>query len=182
MTFHGLSVKLTQNKKVLLVVESAAHRAKSHKVWYISLFDLIAQKLRLITSFILFFGAAWSTWVIFFMFYKTVPGRSTFHYWYADIPCGTNDLPKNINPLHNLGKVHRKCLKLSNETKVAFPNIIIRKDKNNLHKHLKDANIRKKNFCKQKYVALIDKCNLEVHHLGTKKLNLNNKNGQHLAW
>ena len=57
MTFHGLSVKLAQNKKVLLV-ESAAHRAKSHKVWYISLFDLIAQKLRLITSFILFSGGA----------------------------------------------------------------------------------------------------------------------------
>ena len=34
---------------------------------------------------------------------------------------------------------------------------------------------RIKNFCKQKEIGLIDNCNLEEHHLGTKKLHLNNK-------
>ena len=48
---------------------------------------------------------------------------------------GTNDIPKNINPLNNLRKVHRKCLELSPETKLVFSNIIIRKDKPNLDKH-----------------------------------------------
>ena len=32
-----------------------------------------------------------------------------------------------------------------------------------------------KNFCKKKDISLIDNCNLEEHHLGTKKLHLNNK-------
>ena len=32
-----------------------------------------------------------------------------------------------------------------------------------------------KNFCKEKGIGLINNCNLEEHHLGTKKLNLNNK-------
>ena len=32
-----------------------------------------------------------------------------------------------------------------------------------------------KNFCKQKDIGLIGNCYLEEHHLGTKKLHLNNK-------
>ena len=32
-----------------------------------------------------------------------------------------------------------------------------------------------KNFCKKKDISLIDNYNLEEHHLGTKKLHLNNK-------
>ena len=64
---------------------------------------------------------------------------------------------------------------ISPETKLVFSNIIIRKDKNNLVKHRKDVNARKKNSCKQKDIGLIDNCNSEEHHLGTKKLHLNNK-------
>ena len=37
---------------------------------------------------------------------------------------GTNNLPKNINPLNNLRKVYWKYLKLSPETKLVFSNII----------------------------------------------------------
>ena len=92
-----------------------------------------------------------------------------------------NDLPKNINPLNSLRKVHRKCLELSPGTKLVFSNTIIRKDKNNLDKHRKDANAQMKNFCKQKDIGLIDNCNLEEHHLGTKKLYLNNKGNSAIA-
>ena len=94
---------------------------------------------------------------------------------------GTNDLPKNINRLNNLRKVHRKYLELSPETKLVFSNIIIRKDKPNLDKHRKDVNARMKNFCKQKDIGLIDNCNLEEHHLDTKKLHLNNKGNSAFA-
>ena len=94
---------------------------------------------------------------------------------------GTDDLPKNINPLNNLRKLHRKCLELSPETKHVFSNIIIRKDKPNLDKHRKDVNTRMKNFCKQKDIGLINSCNLEEHHLGTKKLHLNNKGNSAFA-
>ena len=53
---------------------------------------------------------------------------------------GTNDLPKNINPLNNLRKVHQKCLELSPETKLVLSNIILRKDKPNLDEHWKCVN------------------------------------------
>ena len=33
---------------------------------------------------------------------------------------GTNDLPKNLNPLNNIRKVHWKCPELSTETKLVF--------------------------------------------------------------
>ena len=56
------------------------------------------------------------------------------------VHAGTNDLPKNINLLSNLRKVHRECLELSPETKHAFSNEIITKDKTNLLKHRKDVN------------------------------------------
>ena len=59
------------------------------------------------------------------------------------VHAGTNDLPKNISPLNNLRKAHRKCPELSLETKLI-------KDKNKLDKHRKDVNARMKNFCKQK--------------------------------
>ena len=94
---------------------------------------------------------------------------------------GANDLPKNINLLNNLRKVHRKCLELSPETKLVFSNIIIRKDKPNLDKHRKNVNARMKNFCKQKDIGLIDNCNLEEHHLGAKKLHVNNKGNSAFA-
>ena len=93
----------------------------------------------------------------------------------------TNDSPKNINPLNNLRNVHRKCLELSPELKLVFSNIIIRKDKTNIDKHRKDLNARMKNFCNQKHIGLIDNCNLEEHHLGTKILHLNNRSNSVFA-
>ena len=94
---------------------------------------------------------------------------------------GTNHLPKNLNPLNNLRKVHWKCLQLSPESKLVFSNIIIRKDKPNLDKHRKGANARMKNFCNQKDIGLIDNRNLQGHHLDTKKLPLNNKGNSAFA-
>ena len=91
------------------------------------------------------------------------------------IHAGINDLPKNINPLNNLKKVHRKCLELSPGTKLVFSSLIIRKDKAKLGKHGNGVNARMTNFCKQIYIGLICNCNLEEHHLGTKKLHLNSK-------
>ena len=42
-------------------------------------------------------------------------------------------------------------------------------------------NARMKNFCKQKDIGLIDNCNLEEHHLGAKKLHVNNKGNSAFA-
>ena len=38
-----------------------------------------------------------------------------------------------------------------------------------------------RNFCKQKDIGLIDNCNLEQLHFGTKKLYLNNKGNSAFA-
>ena len=56
-----------------------------------------------------------------------------------------------------------------------FPNVIIRKDKTKLDKHWKDVNTRMNNLCQQKKIGLINNFTLEEHHLGIKKLHLNNK-------
>ena len=85
------------------------------------------------------------------------------------VHAGTNNL------FSKLRKIDRKCLEVSPETKFVFSNIIIRKQKTNLDKHRKDVNAQMKKFYKQKDIGLIDNCNLEEHHLGTKKLHLNNE-------
>ena len=54
--------------------------ARSYEVLNVFVLDLIAQKLRLITSFILFPGADSLTRVTFYMFYELVPGRSLSQY------------------------------------------------------------------------------------------------------
>ena len=91
------------------------------------------------------------------------------------VHAGTNDLPKNINPIYSLRKVHLKCLESSPETKLVFSNLIIRKDKTNLDKHQKDVNAGMKNFCKKKIIGTINNCNLQEHDFSIKKLHLNNQ-------
>ena len=54
------------------------------------------------------------------------------------IYAGTNDLATKINPLNNLRKILKKCNELSPKTKLAFSNVIVRKDKVNLERGRKD--------------------------------------------
>lgn len=61
-----------------------------------------------------------------------------------------NDFLKYINLLNKLRK--EQCPELSLKIKFVFSNI---KDKNDLDKHQKDVNARKKNFCNQKYNRLL---------------------------
>lgn len=61
-----------------------------------------------------------------------------------------NDLLKYINLLNKLRK--EQCPELSLKIKFVFSNI---KDKNDLGKHQKDVNARKKNVCNQKYNRLL---------------------------
>ena len=62
-----------------------------------------------------------------------------------------------------------------------FPNVIIRKDKTKLDKHRRDVNTRMKILCQQKDIDLINNFILEEHHLGIKKLHLNNKGNSDFA-
>ena len=61
------------------------------------------------------------------------------------------------------------------DNKLVFPNVVIRKDKNNLDKHRKDVNAPMRNFCEQENIGIIDNCNLEEKHISTTKLHLHNK-------
>ena len=91
------------------------------------------------------------------------------------IHAGTNDPATTINPLNNLRKILRKCNELSPQTKLAFSNIIVRKNKVNLEMGRKDINSRIKNFCQQNGIGYIDNSNTTENHLGMKKLHLNSK-------
>ena len=80
----------------------------------------------------------------------------------------TNDLATKINPLNNLRKILKKCNELSPKTKLAFSNVIVRKDKVNLERGRKDINSRMKNFSQQKGIGYIDNSNITENHLGMK--------------
>ena len=69
------------------------------------------------------------------------------------IHTGTNDLTTKTNPLNNLRKILKKCNELSPKTKLAFSNVIVRKDKANLESGHKDINSRMKSFCQQKGIS-----------------------------
>ena len=69
------------------------------------------------------------------------------------IHTGTNDLTTKTNPLNNLRKILKKCNELSPKTKLAFSNVIVRKDKVNLESGHKDINSRMKSFCQQKGIG-----------------------------
>ena len=64
---------------------------------------------------------------------------------------------------------------MSPKTKLAFSNVIVRKDKVNLERGRKDINSRMKNFCQQKGIGYIDNSNIIENHLGLKKLQLNSR-------
>ena len=103
------------------------------------------------------------------------------HWWYPSKPdfiiihAGTNDLATIINPLNNLRKILKKCTELFSKIRLAFSNVIVRKDKVNLERIRKDIHSRMKNFCQQKRIDYIDNSNNTENHLGMKKLYLNGK-------
>ena len=96
---------------------------------------------------------------------KTQPDTLIVH-------AGTNDLTKNINTLISVKKLCEKAKRTWPDTKIAFSNIIYRKDRRNADKQLIDTNARLKNFCNQKNIPLIDNGNIKEEHLGVKKLHL----------
>ena len=68
-----------------------------------------------------------------------------------------------------------KVKRISPGTKIAFSNIVYRKDKRNIDKQRIDTNSRFRNFCSQKNISLIDDSNIREEHLGVKKLHLNRR-------
>ena len=94
---------------------------------------------------------------------------------------GTNDLATKINPLNHLRKILRKGNELSPKTKLAFSNVIVKKDKVNLERDRKHISSRMQNFCQQKGIGYIDNSNITENHFGMKKLHLNSKGNTEFA-
>ena len=72
-------------------------------------------------------------------------------------------------------KILKKCTELFPKIRLAFSNVIVRKDKVNLERIRKDINSRMKNFCQQKQIDYIDNSNNTENDFGMKKLHLNGK-------
>ena len=72
-------------------------------------------------------------------------------------------------------KFFKKCNELSPKPKLAFSNVIVRKDKVNLERGRKDINSGMKNFRQRKGIGYIDNNNITENYLGMKKLHLNSK-------
>ena len=69
----------------------------------------------------------------------------------------------------------KECNEFSSKTKLAFSNVIVRKDKVNLETGRKDIISRMKNFGQQKVIAYVDNSNIKENNLGMKKLHLHSK-------
>ena len=95
---------------------------------------------------------------------------------------GTNDLSNGKNLLNQAKKkLVTQVKKVSQNTKIVFSSIIIRKDRKNIDKTVSQVNSYLKNHCNQMNIDFIDNGNLKEKHLGQKKLHLNKKGNSILA-
>ena len=97
------------------------------------------------------------------------------------IHAGTNDLTNGINLLYQTKKIVKQVKKVSQNTKIVFSSIAIRKDRKNIDKKVAEVNSHLKNYCNQKNIEYIDNSNIKEDHLGVKKLHLNKKGNSVLA-
>ena len=74
-----------------------------------------------------------------------------------------------------------KSKKVSQNTKIVFSSIIIRKDRKNIDKKVSQVNSYLKNYWNKKNIDFIDNGNLKEELLGQKKLHLNKKGNSILA-
>ena len=97
------------------------------------------------------------------------------------VHAGTIDLVNGTNLLNQAKKIVKLVKKVSQNSKIVFPSIIIRKDQKNIDKNVSQVNSYLKYYCKQKNIDFIDNGNLKEEHLGQKKLHLNKKGNSILA-
>ena len=97
------------------------------------------------------------------------------------IHAGTNDSTNGINLLNNGKKIVKELTTKLPKVKIAFSELITRKDKKNLDKNVTETNKRLKNYCRQKDIDYIDNSNITEDSLGIKKLHLNRKGNSFFA-
>ena len=97
------------------------------------------------------------------------------------IHAGTNDSTNGINLLNNGKKIVKELTTKLPKVKIAFSELITRKDKKNLDKNVTETNKRLKNYCRQKDIGYIDNSNITEDSLGIKKLHLNRKGNSFFA-
>ena len=97
------------------------------------------------------------------------------------VHAGTNDLANGTNLLNQVKKIAKKVKEVSQNTKIVFLSIIIRKDRKNIDKKVSQANSYLKNYCNQKNIDFIVNGNLKEEHLDQKKLHLNKRGNSILA-
>ena len=97
------------------------------------------------------------------------------------VHAGTNYLANRANLLNQVKRIVKQVKKVSQNTKIVFSSIIIRKDRKNIDKTVSQVNSYLKNHCNQMNIDFIDNGNLKEKHLGQKKLHLNKKGNSILA-
>ena len=69
----------------------------------------------------------------------------------------------------------------SPNTKLVSSSVILRKHKKDISKKVGEINQRLRNYCKQKNIDFVDNSNIIEEHLGSKKLDLNQRANSVLA-
>ena len=90
------------------------------------------------------------------------------------IHTGTNDFMNGINTIENLQRIVNKITKNSAHT-IVISSLLIRMDKKEFDKIVKDMNIQLKAFCKENIIEYLCNHNIDESNLGVKKLHLSKK-------
>ena len=98
------------------------------------------------------------------------------------IHVGTNDLSRNIKTVDNLKKIKDYVTSKSNNTKIIVSTITTRSDDPNLQGKAERMNSRIKKFALNNNIICVDNKNIEESCLSIKKLHLNKKGKQLLAY
>ena len=82
---------------------------------------------------------------------------------------GSNDLTKGGDTIVNIQGIINKITKSASHTKVVLSSLLIRRDKNNIEKHVNELNAKLKTLADDNLIDYIDNANIDESCLGQKK-------------
>ena len=94
---------------------------------------------------------------------------------------GSNDLTKGGDTIDNIQFIINKITKAASHTKVVLSSLLMRRDKNNIEKHVNELNVKLKTLAEDNFIDYIDNTNIDESCLGQKKLHPNKKGKAFLA-
>ena len=88
---------------------------------------------------------------------------------------GSNDLTKGGDTIDNIQGIINKITKSASHTKVVLSSLLIRRDKNNIEKHVNELNAKLKTLADDNLIDYIDNANIDESCFGQNNFTLTRK-------